>query len=307
VAVGYFAFWSAMHRDALDEAERLARARAASTDPEQRARGLWHLVLALRNQGRLREALQVARTRRGERAAAYVADGRPVPAVHGIPAAIILLEAGRAAESARAFEALAAGVVSEVPEVPASGQRSQAWMLTHAATARAAAGDTLGLRARVDDVAAVVRRAGLQNPHYLHYPAGLLAAARGRIPDAVAELRASITAPVTGYTRANLVLARLLLAHGRAAEAVAVLQPALRGELEAWNYYVTRTELHEGLAQAWDAVAHMQPPDVPPAAAPRDSAVAHYRVVAASWRRGDPALAARAAAAAARATALSPR
>jgi len=63
---------------------------------------------------------------------------------------------------------------------------------------------------------------------------------------------------------------------GRPAEAVAVLQPALRGSVESSNLYVTRTELHELLAQAWDA------------ANGRDSAVAHYRVVASAWKRADP-------------------
>ncbi|HSQ29771.1 MAG TPA: hypothetical protein VLN49_07975 [Gemmatimonadaceae bacterium] len=51
---------------------------------------------------------------------------------------------------------------------------------------------------------------------------------------------------------------------GDDARAIAVLQPALRGPLDASNLYVTCTELHELLAQAWDA------------AGARDSAAAHY-------------------------------
>ena len=50
---------------------------------------------------------------------------------------------------------------------------------------------------------------------------------------------------------------------------------ALRGSVESSNLYVTRTELHEQLGQAWDA------------ANGRDSAAAHYRVVATAWKRAD--------------------
>ena len=71
-------------------------------------------------------------------------------------------------------------------------------------------------------------------------------------------------------------------------EAVRVLQPALRGSLQSSNFYVTRTELHELLAHAWDASRL-------PAA--RDSAAAHWRAVAHAWSRADPPLRARGAAA----------
>jgi hypothetical protein len=73
-------------------------------------------------------------------------------------------------------------------------------------------------------------------------------------------------------------MARSLLALGRPREAAAILQPALRGVLEASNLYVTHTELHALLGRAWDA-----------AGAP-DSAAAHYRWAAAAWRRADPEL-----------------
>ena len=57
--------------------------------------------------------------------------------------------------------------------------------------------------------------------------------------------------------------------------------PAARAaeSLEALNYYVTRTELHEVLAQAWAEV---------PGAVARDSARAHYAIVAKAWSRADP-------------------
>jgi hypothetical protein len=82
--------------------------------------------------------------------------------------------------------------------------------------------------------------------------------------------------PTMGYTRINLELGQLLLQLGRAREAAVIVRAALNGQLEGNNYYVTRTELHELLAKAFDA------------AGARDSAAAHYVKVAAAWAHGDP-------------------
>jgi len=49
----------------------------------------------------------------------------------------------------------------------------------------------------------------------------------------------------------NLALGRVLLAQHRPSEAVPVLRAALRGGLDASNYYVTRTELEDALAHAF--------------------------------------------------------
>jgi hypothetical protein len=80
----------------------------------------------------------------------------------------------------------------------------------------------------------------------------------------------------------------LYLRQRRPQDAIAVLQPALRGSIEAQNLYVNRIELHELLARAWDAAGRS------------DSAAAHYRVVARAWEAGDPAFRARSDAARAR-------
>ena len=72
---------------------------------------------------------------------------------------------------------------------------------------------------------------------------------------------------------------------GARAGALAFLQPALRGEIDAANLYVTRTELHELLAQAFQL--GNQP----------DSAAAHYRAVLRAWEHADPEFAPRVAAA----------
>jgi hypothetical protein len=59
-------------------------------------------------------------------------------------------------------------------------------------------------------------------------------------------------------------------------DAVKILQPALRGGVDGSNTYVTHTELHEALAQAFEAAGEA------------DSAQAHFRIVERAWRRADP-------------------
>lgn len=96
-----------------------------------------------------------------------------------------------------------------------------------------------------------------------------------------------------GFTRANYHLGRVLIARRRPREAVAVLRPAFHGGRDASNLYVTATELHELLGQAFEMIGA------------RDSASAHYAAVAKAWRAGDPKWRARANTAAARAAKLS--
>lgn len=84
-----------------------------------------------------------------------------------------------------------------------------------------------------------------------------------------------------GYTRTNYDLARVLTTLGRPTEAITVLQPAFRGEIDASNMYVTRTDLHEALARAFDL------------AGMRDSAVVHYRAVISAWKAADGSMRAR--------------
>ena len=120
-----------------------------------------------------------------------------------------------------------------------------------------------------------------RDPKLHHYLRGLVLAAEGRYEEAAAQYRATIFSPSLGFTRANYELARCLKTLGRPNEAVAVLQPALRGVLDASNLYITRTEIHELLAQAFDS------------AGSRDSAAVHYRAVSNAWVRADPVFQAR--------------
>ena len=76
--------------------------------------------------------------------------------------------------------------------------------------------------------------------------------ARRRDEEAVREFQAAIHSPNIGFTRVNYELARALLRLGRPADAVDTLQSSLRGEIDASNLYITRTDLHELLAEAFD-------------------------------------------------------
>ena len=109
-----------------------------------------------------------------------------------------------------------------------------------------------------------------------HYLRGLLFVAEDRDRDAVGEFQAAIHSASLGFTRVNYELARSLVRLGRPAEAVGPIQAALRGELDASGLYVTHTELHEVLAQAFAAARRP------------DSAAVHYRAVVKAWHRADP-------------------
>jgi len=103
----------------------------------------------------------------------------------------------------------------------------------------------------------------------------MLHQAAGRHADAAREFQAAIHSPTMGFTRVNYELARCLIRVGRPQEAIAALQSALRGDLDAGALYVTHTELHELLAQAFDS-ARMT-----------DSAATHYRALTKAWQRAD--------------------
>ena len=110
-----------------------------------------------------------------------------------------------------------------------------------------------------------------------HFLRGLLLAHAGRHAEAVEAYRRAEFSPTEGYTRINYELARSLVALHRDAEALEPLRAALRGGLDGSNLYMTRTEIHEMLAQVF---AHL---------GNRDSAATHYREVAHAWEPGDPA------------------
>ena len=254
-----------------DEFERQVRPVLESAAPEEQESASWDYLLVLRNQGRMREAELLNRT--GSLPGLPANGRRHVPQVHN--EGILALARGRPREAARVFTQLRTSDMSGDP--PGIQARVRAWSGTLQGMALAAGGDTAAVRALADSVerwgAASAYGRDRKSHHYLR---GLLLAAEDRHDDAVREFRAAIHSPSLGFTRVNYELARSLLRLGRPTEAISTLQAALRGELYASNLYVTHSELHELLAQAFDAAGQV------------DSAAFHYRAVVKAWQRADP-------------------
>jgi len=262
---------------AVDEMLR-AQLRGGKPGPQE-ANALWSLAMSLREQGRLVEALEAAyRIREPTARTPGGLDGL-IPL--NMLEALALIEIGRPAAGAVIFDSLAAQ--RSVDMAPSQQARNTAWMLTQVAGARLAAGDTTSLTRLADSIRTLGVESGYGRDRRLHHHVrGLLFAARGDDRAAIEEFEAAIYSRPAGYTRTNFELARVYLRGRRPREAVAILQPVLRGPLDASNLYVNRIELHELLAQAWDSVGRP------------DSAAAHYAVVARTWAAGDPSFKARA-------------
>lgn len=255
----------------FEAADRLLAVVAQSEDAPIAEDALWWQVVSFRYQGRLAAALDVAaryqklKRTRGEGAEDI------------IPRAIVLQENRQGAAAAILYDSL----YRSVPRRGRDSQtaRSQVWWLTHAGDAAASAGDTARLALLADSAQSMGTRSGYGRDVRLHHHLrGLLLRARGNLPAAEAEFRAAIFSPTFGYARSSVELANVLMDRGRAREAVPVLQAALRGGLEGSSLYVTRTELHEKLGRAWQAVGQS------------DSASHHYQHVLNAWRNAEPSM-----------------
>jgi DNA-binding SARP family transcriptional activator/TolB-like protein len=273
---------TAIHGGDFERADALLHEMIRSGTDLQQRDGLWYLDISLRYQGRLTEALAVARR---YRALARTA-GLP-GAYEAYPEVQVLFEMGRFRDAAALCDTIARAVDSSA--TASRRARSRIWALTHEASALAAAGDTSAITAIADTLEALAPLSGYGRDRRLyHHARGLLFEARGRPTEAARELRLAIFSTTTGYTRTNLELARILIDLHRPREAVPLLRAALRGGLDASNMYVTYTEIYDLLGRAFEG------------AAMPDSAAAYDRMVVDAWRNADPAFAGRRAATAQR-------
>ena len=253
-------------------ADRSLREIAGSGSSDRAPDALWYLSISLRHQGRYREALEIIQK---QRAALNRADPRGLGQQYAAHEGHVLFELGRYRESSALLDSIARAPSGYTPSQRA---RFQVILLTVGANPLAAAGDTARIVARIDSVRRVGERSLLlRDQRFYHHLWGLVLTARHDDAGAVDEFRRAMAGPAL-YTRTNLELARALVRLGRPREATSVLQPALRGQLEGSNLYVTPAELDEALGQAWDAVGAA------------DSAAVHYRAAEKAWRRADAVL-----------------
>jgi DNA-binding SARP family transcriptional activator len=262
----------------FDEVHRILKVRSEEVDQGVRQDALWWNVIALRYQGRLADASSAAD--RFCLRAKLQGDTENSSLECALARGPVLFELGRYQDAARLYESLPIAKefhgADSTPNMLGMVARHRAWMLTHAASAYAAAGDTSRLKLLTDSVEKWGKLSAFGRDQRLHFHLrGLLSAARKRHTEAAALFRRAIFSPSEGYTRINLELARELVAVGRALEAIAVLRPALRGPIQSSNLYLTHTEIHEMMAKAFER-----------AGAP-DSARVHYRRVALAWRDSD--------------------
>lgn len=235
----------------------------------------WYCTIGLRMQGRYREARALNHEGRVPSTGARWR-GAPLDPYN---IAILDLEMDRPLAAADTFLALGRRAAA-APDIPDGVRaRTAGWMYTLAATAAVAGGDTARARRMVDTIEATGRRSAYdRDPVLHHFVRGLLHSSAGRHEPAVREFQAAMTSPTNGYTRINYELGKSLLALGRARDAIPILRAPLRGGIEGSGLYLTRTEIHELLARAFDAAGEP------------DSAAAHYAIVARAWRAADPFL-----------------
>lgn len=261
-----------MWNNQFDSAGELSRSVIQTGESQERTEGYWNLALAYRHLGRMTEALDLARNYRTGKAEATPRGSAPLSAyLQGQ----VLFELGRFKEAAALFDSISR---TSVPfEDSSLIARNRVWSYTHLATALAGGGDTLRLAALADTMQRLGQVSGLERDRRLHhYVRGLLFQARGMDDRAVAEFRTAITSRNSGYTRINYQMAGSLMRLKRPAEAIPLLQVIIRSAFEGAALYLTHTDAHERLAQAWEATGQ------------RDSAAAHYRLVARLWENADP-------------------
>jgi tetratricopeptide (TPR) repeat protein len=245
---------------------------AQTGNADRRSDALWFLGISLRAQGRLHEALAVADG--GFRKADSAFTG--TIATSRVAEAQVRFELGQYQRAASIFESLVVPPDTFSRASEGRSARQRVWVLSHAGSSLAAAGDTAALAALADTVEKWGRKSGFGRDHHLHeYLRGLLWTARRRPDSALTAFSRATFSETQGFSRIDLQRARTLLSLGRPREAIPILRHPLSGPLEAGNFYTTPTELQELLAQAYDAAGEV------------DSAAVYYRYVVTAWGDAD--------------------
>jgi DNA-binding SARP family transcriptional activator len=266
--------------------DRAWREMQHSTNPDQRTDALWTGVISLRTQGRMREALDVARRYRRERLAQFPTDG-----FASALEALVLLESGRPRVAAVMFDSMAQRTYKGPTPSSTAVHRASQW--TYTAAAYATAGDTAALGWLEDSVRVYGANGTPRHARLHHYIRGLRLSARRQHSEAADAFRQAVWGRGETFVRIYLELGRSLLAAGRSAEAVDALVEGLKGPNSAAGLYATRSELQELLGRAYEQSGQL------------DSALVQYRLASDAWRQGDPEFARRRAAVNARIAALS--
>ena len=238
----------------------------------------WFLIIALRNQGRLSEAIEIAHALRH---AMPDGTGAPDTASAAIAEAQLLHEQGNYADAAALCDSIARAPVPLAWTGAGVEGRHRAFRRTVEAISVAALGDTARLVRLEREVMEYGQRSAFVRDRRLqYYVSGLLWRARGR-PDVAEDDWRQASYP--GFAPPDLALGDLFLEQGRPDEAIPLLQRTLRlSEVQANSYYSTITAQHAALARAFDEAGAV------------DSARVHYAWVARAWGNGDPAFRARA-------------
>lgn len=259
---------------AYGEAEQIMRVELQSGPPKTRLEAGWQLANVLRQEGRYTEALDLADRYRRDLAEPTPPGSAPTSAYLE---AQVLFDRGQYQASAALFDSIAKSTSGF--EDPSALARNRVWAWTHMADALAAMGDTIRLSVLADSVRTLAEASGFARDARLHYHIrGLLLASRGFSYEAAQAFEKAMTSPSDGFSRTNYELAAIWLRLKRPKDAIPMLQAAIRGSFEGGNLYVTRTELHERLAEAWEAAGR------------KDSAAVHYREVVRAWEKADSLL-----------------
>jgi DNA-binding SARP family transcriptional activator/TolB-like protein len=267
--------------DDLDAVDNACNTGLATADGGTLLLYRWFCVIALRSEGRYREAFALAHEGKVPKST-IVRSRMPRDAYLD---GVLDLEGGRPLAAADGFAAIPPPgqevgddrLMSDSVNAPAGLRaRRRTWALTLSATAAVAGGDTLRARRLVDSIEILGRGSPFpRDPLLHHFVRGLLLSRSHQDEAALTEFRAAIQSPTFGYTRINYEIAQTALALKRPREAIPLVQAALRGGIEGSGFYITRTELHEVLARLFDANNQ------------RDSAAAHYAIVERAWRSAD--------------------